>query len=884
MKTQKINPEALLDEAIAAVASEVPAEKVEREAASRVWEHLSRQATETTGEASPHAVPDEGQPITSCEDYQALMPAYVAGQLPAARALLVADHTRECVPCRRALKEARRVAEGRTAPAAATVRTSSGWQRWARLAAVLLLVAGAAFGGFYVLDVFDMNPEIARVQAVEGQLFQVAAATTLPLSPGATLAEGEVVRTGKDAGAVLRLEDGSEIEMRERSEIAIAERRGATTIRVTRGSIIVEAARQHDHLYVATEDCLVSVTGTIFAVNHGIKGSRVSVVEGEVRVEQGRSESLLHPGDQVVTHAGLGRSTVEDEVAWSRNYDHYVALLHEFNALNRQWNETLAATGLRYDSRLLSLVPAGTTIYVALPNVTEELAEMERIFTERMGENPELARWWQERVGNSGADSRIREILSRLSGLGQHLGEEIVVAVSLGEDGQRGNPVLLAEVANPSAFAAVLSAEVERLNTEAGEERLVIVQDPATAPSTDDVILLWHAGDLFVAAPDAEQLRAVAAVLANPAANPFVSSSFYARLAEAYSQGAQWLVGADVGRLLAGEAGRGDAEALAFSGFDAAQHLVIERKSNGETVHTGAALSFAGPRQGVASWLAAPAPMGSLDFVSAEATFVASFVVEEPASILEQTLRFVGANDPEAIAELSRFEQEHGIRLIDDLAAPLGGEMTFALDGPVLPKPAWKVVAEVYDPVRLQQSIEWAVEEARRGIAEHGGEHAEGVEITLTEETVGGKTFYRLAVTGKPVEIHYTFDGGYFIATPTRALLERALSVRDSGYGITDAPVFTGLLPQDGFVNFSALAFTNLGSVGEALLSAAETAGMTEEQRRALEQLDLAAPNLTVAYGEADRVRLVSTGRGGLLGSRLGGLLGLSALAPRWDS
>ena len=43
-------------------------------------------------------------------------------------------------------------------------------------------------------------------------------------------------------------------------------------------------------------------------------------------------------------------------------------------------------------------------------------------------------------------------------------------------------------------------------------------------------------------------------------------------------------------------------------------------RSNGAN-ETRAALAFAGERRGVAAWLAAPAPSGALEFVSADATF-----------------------------------------------------------------------------------------------------------------------------------------------------------------------------------------------------------------------------------------------------------------------
>ena len=45
--------------------------------------------------------------IDNCHGFQALIPAYLAGSLPSQTALLIEDHSRECIPCRRALIAAR---------------------------------------------------------------------------------------------------------------------------------------------------------------------------------------------------------------------------------------------------------------------------------------------------------------------------------------------------------------------------------------------------------------------------------------------------------------------------------------------------------------------------------------------------------------------------------------------------------------------------------------------------------------------------------------------------------------------------------------------------------------------------------------------------------
>ena len=46
----------------------------------------------------------------------------------------------------------------------------------------------------------------------------------------------------------------------------------------------------------------------MFSVVSGVKGSRVSVVEGEVHVSKDNQDHVLHPGDQIVTSPSIERA------------------------------------------------------------------------------------------------------------------------------------------------------------------------------------------------------------------------------------------------------------------------------------------------------------------------------------------------------------------------------------------------------------------------------------------------------------------------------------------------------------------------------------------------------------------------------------------------
>src|SRR4029079_18559791 len=107
------------------------------------------------------------------------------------------------------------------------------------------------------------------------------------MQSGAAIGEKERIRTGPNAHAVLRLADGSTVDVNERTELFVTTAWSGQTIHLQYGDVIVQAARQRrGHLRVLTRDSIASVKGTVFAVSAGLGGSVVSVVEGSVGVNQ----------------------------------------------------------------------------------------------------------------------------------------------------------------------------------------------------------------------------------------------------------------------------------------------------------------------------------------------------------------------------------------------------------------------------------------------------------------------------------------------------------------------------------------------------------------------------------------------------------------------
>ena len=197
---------------------------------------------------------------------------------------------------------------------------------WAPVAAVVLLVLAAGLLQFALLPRAQSNVVANSVRGdltvagIEGGMF-----VTSP-----EIEAGRVIRAGAGGGTIALL-DGSQVEIGPQAELSVVRVSEGLGIRLASGTVIVTAAKQREghHLYVETKDCLISVIGTVFAVNAEETGSQISVIEGEVHVQRGEISQTLSAGQQASTSPQLGPLAQDIGNAWLATASTRLALLQQ---------------------------------------------------------------------------------------------------------------------------------------------------------------------------------------------------------------------------------------------------------------------------------------------------------------------------------------------------------------------------------------------------------------------------------------------------------------------------------------------------------------------------------------------------------------------------
>src|ERR1700691_954109 len=375
--------------------------------------------------------------------------------------------------------------------------------------------------------------------------------------------------------------------------------------------------------------------------------------------------------------AAQATASARPDPPWLQDVQKDPALLVEFGQLMTKLQHDVQFPPPRGQSRLLPLLPESTAFYAAFPNYGDASHQALTIFHQELQQSPVLRAWWQH--GDLGANrDKVEDFLENAYQLSQFLGDDIVVA---GETEGRQEPTLLilAEVRKPG-----LKDLLQQMGKNFGGKskpalRVLDVQELATATNTvsPQQLVILVRPDFVVAALDVAALRSFNARL-DGKIREFVSTPFGQRVEQEYQGGITSLGAIDLQKILQQvPLGTGKNQLLfERSGFADLKYLVWHHKTVSGQAASQMELSFTGPRHGIASWLAAPGPLGSLDFVSPKAIMAGSIRLKSPAEILDDLTDIASIANPNALKQQAMMEQGLNISLKKDLLSYLDGEIT----------------------------------------------------------------------------------------------------------------------------------------------------------------------------------------------------------------
>ena len=531
--------------------------------------------------------------------------------------------------------------------------------------------------------------------------------------------------------------------------------------------------------------------------------------------------------------------------AFRKALDKYPGLLPEFGILFEKLSTHVQFPPERHQSKIMPLLSPTTNYYVAVPNYGEPAHQALMVFRQELKESSVLRNWWQQgEVAKSGP--QIEDFIERFCKVSEYLGDEIVVS---GDKGSlKTAPVFFAEVRKPG-FKEFLQQMLKELPDKSKTGlRILDPKDlaqlkPSAKPSSEDFLVLVRP-DFVIASPDLEVLRNFNS-LVEAKNGDFSSTPFGQRVTQAYQGGISIVAAGDLHAILS-QVPHGTAEndqMLERTGFSDMKYLVWDRKSAGGQSLSESELSFIQPRRGVASWLAAPTSLGSLDFASPKSIMVAAIAFKNFAEIFDDVKALTADSKSSPLAALPQMEQAMHISLRDDVLSQLQGEIAVELKNVDEPPPAWKVIFRVNDPERLQKTLDTLLASLP-------------AQKQQTEE--GGFFYHSITVPSspKPTQVAYVFADGYLVIASSRETAREAIALHQSGLSLAKSPKFLASLPPGASPNASAVLYQASTS-----MMALRLRQLSPELADALSHVET-TPVAYLAYGEPTAIRGMSASGG----------------------
>ncbi|HEY6249802.1 MAG TPA: hypothetical protein VI685_07555 [Candidatus Angelobacter sp.] len=556
------------------------------------------------------------------------------------------------------------------------------------------------------------------------------------------------------------------------------------------------------------------------------------------------------PALHAVGRSGSKSAAPKHQEHSSQTAEEYKPLMEELGRLQEKMAQGVQFPAPRTQSRLLPSLPSSTSFFAGLPNYGEALHQASQIFHQELQESSVLNDFWRNKVGM--AAPIVDEVIDKTYQLLGFLGDEIVISGTVNTKG--GSVLLMTEARKPGLRAFIQQLVGQYADKTRPPVYVYTPQQLALAkaqPSHKPFFLLVRS-DFVIGATDLTALKNFNAQLNRNGAK-FSSSPFGEKIAQQYQNGAGVVFAADLHELLSLRPHISDKDEalLQQSGFADLKYVVGEGHYSGGTASSTAELSFMGPRKGIAAWLGAPAPLTGLDFISPDAAYVVAFNLKSPSQVFDDIRNFALAANPTSDVGLAQLETELKIRLKEDLFSKLAGQLVIAVDGDVMPMPAWKVIAQLADANGMEHTL-------KQLIAVANAKQPEGVKVQ--QETDEGVSYYSLQFGSgpKPVEVECAFADGFLIVGGSRQTVKDAIRIRRNGNSLSRTSDFQDLLPRDQGNGASGIIYQNLGKVLGPIARMAPA-----EQGQILELMShYSKPSATSLYGSEDAIRITGRSRG----------------------
>ncbi|HUT24274.1 MAG TPA: FecR domain-containing protein, partial [Sumerlaeia bacterium] len=607
-----------------------------------------------------------------CHDLEAYLTDYLEGDLDQARTDEMLDHIEGCEACRAEFQTYERQEErlgrffkqqlaavadaknplaeaapsGERSPSAARpIR----WLAWAA-AAVLCLTAGIGGWSVYRRVVPAGQALLAEVKAVEGRVLALEGNAYQTVAPGAPVRQGQRLKVAGGGYLALELPDGNIIEARGGTQLTLLDFPDRLETAMDRGNVWAHLKTPPPKPFVIrTAHLTATAVGTVYNVEEGLDRSEVTVAEGEVLVESGGTQTSVSESETYSTLTGATQTADAAAALWSRYKEDILALLPGGDATAPTETPQLVVQVAAAAAPLHAAVeylPENTLYFLDVRDWRGIVEEFRATDYSALLQEESIRQWW-EAVGARKILDEIRaetRILDVLGVVGMIEGE---LAVGVNAEGD------VLGIADCGANDLEIAARIESLL--AGS-----AQTPDGAISGEDISakIAEHvlvAGDLLILSSDPILTQATFDRVVNAQPTGFTESAFYQKILRDVDD-PRFIMAANLGgqiaRIvdgLADESGAADiGHALDLLGLPSLDYLLLSPSFAGQGMNQAARLAFVEDgRFGAMDWLAEPAPMRGLDFLSPDIPFFASAIVRNPHQLCLDYLLYMQDTQPE---------------------------------------------------------------------------------------------------------------------------------------------------------------------------------------------------------------------------------------------